>query len=362
MDKVPEEHDHVIVGVDTHADLHVAVVLSALGELLGGKAFPATRAGYARLVEWASTFGPIDRIGIEGTGSWGRGLTLFCLSRGLAVRDVDRPDRKLRRRKGKTDLVDAEAAARAVLAGTATTLPKTADGPVEMIRVLHIARETAVKARTQAMNQLRALAVTAPLELAEQLKGASTRQLIASATCFDPDAAVDDPTAATRLAMRSLARRIEHLDVEIDRLETERDRIIDAAAPQLVEIKGVGYHSAATLLIAAGDNPARLHSEAAFANLCAAAPVPVNSGRTNRHRLNHGGHRQANRALHTIVVSRIRWPDQRTIDYVTRRNPNGEFKADLDTIRRLKRYVARELFPVIIDALSNTPENVPAAA
>ena len=353
MHKVPHEHDYVIVGVDTHADSHVAVVISELGERLGGRSFPATRAGYARLVEWASSFGVIDTIGIEGTGSWGRGLTLFCLSLGLAVRDVDRPDRRTRRSKGKTDLVDAEAAARTVLAGTATTLPKTADGPVEMIRVLHITRETAVKARTQAMNQLRALAVTAPLELAEQLRGLSTRRLVATSTCFDvADVVVSDAVAATKLAMRSLARRIETLTKEIETLETERDRIVDLAAPNLLEVKGVGYHSAATLLIAAGDNPDRLHSEAAFANLCAAAPVPVNSGRSHRHRLNRGGHRQANRALHTIVVSRIRWPDDRTRDYVTRRNPKGEFKADLDTIRRLKRYVVRELFPLIIDALT----------
>lgn len=363
MDKVPHEPNDVIVGVDTHADNHVAVVLSLLGEVLGGRAFPATRAGYAQLIEWASRFGVIDRLGIEGTGSWGRGLTLFCLSLGLAVRDVDRPDRRTRRRKGKTDLVDAEAAARAVLAGTATTLPKTGDGPVEMIRVLHITRETAVKARTQAMNQLRALAVTAPLELAEQLRGLSTRKLVAAATCFEvTDAAVSDPTAATRLAMRSLARRIEMLTDEIDQLETQRDRIVEDAAPRLLEVKGVGAHTAASLLIAAGDNPDRLRSEAAFANLCAAAPVPVNSGRTQRHRLNHGGHRQANRALHTVVVSRIRWPDQRTRDYVTRRNPKGEFNADLDTIRRLKRYVARELFPLIIDALSTPDEEASVAA
>jgi transposase len=251
MDNMPHEPDYVIVGVDTHADDHVAVVLSSLGEVLGGKAFPATRVGYARLIEWASSFGVIDRIGIEGTGSWGRGLTLFSLAQGLAVRDVDRPDRRTRRRKGKTDLVDAEAAARAVLAGTATTLPKTGDGPVEMIRVLHITRETAVKARTQAINQLRALVVTAPLELAEQLRGLTSRQLVAAATCFEADAPVTDPTVATRLAMRSLARRIEQLDDEINRLETERDRIVDDVAPALLETKGVGYHSAATLLNAA---------------------------------------------------------------------------------------------------------------
>lgn len=363
MDKVPHEPDYVIVGVDTHADSHVAVVIDQLGQQQGARSFPATRAGYARLVEWASSFGVIDRVGIEGTGSWGRGLTLFCLSRGLAVRDVDRPDRRTRRRKGKTDLVDAESAARSVLAGTATTLPKTGDGPVEMIRVLHITRETAVKARTQAINQLRALVVTAPLELAEQLRRLSSRKLVATATCFDiADVAVSDPTAATQLAMRSLARRIEVLTSEIDQLETERDRIVDQAAPRLLEVTGVGHHSAATLLIAAGDNPDRLHSEAAFANLCAAAPVPVASGRSNHHRLNHGGHRQANRALHTVVVSRIRWPDERTRDYVTRRNPNGEFKADLDTIRRLKRYIARELFPIIIDALSTPDEQRHQAA
>jgi transposase len=362
MDKMPHEPDDVIVGVDTHADTHVAVVLSLLGELLGSKVFPATRAGYARLVEWASMFGGIDRIGIEGTGSWGRGLTLFCLAHGIDVRDVDRPDRRMRRRKGKTDLVDAEAAARAVLAGTATTLPKTADGPVEMIRVLHITRETAVKARTQAINQLRGLANTAPVDFAEQLRGLSLRKLVATATCFDTSLPVTDPTTATQRAMRSLARRIEHLSDEIDQLETERDRIIDQAAPRLLELKGVGYHSAATLLIAAGDNPDRLRNEAAFANLCAAAPVPVSSGRSHRHRLNHGGHRQGNRALHTIVVSRIRWPDDRTRDYVTRRNPNGQFKADLDTIRRLKRYVAREVYPLIIDALTTNTEKAPQAA
>lgn len=362
MTKMPQPDEFVIVGVDTHADEHVAVVLSPLGHVLDGRSFPVTRAGYARLVEWASKFGVIDRIGIEGTGSWGRGLTLFALSHGLVVLDVDRPDRKMRRTHGKTDLVDAEAAARAVLAGTATTLPKTADGPVEMIRVLHITRETAVKARTQAINQLRALVVTAPLKLAEQLKGLSSRKLVTTVTCFEIDGPVTDPTAATRLAMRTLARRIETLDGEIAQLETERDRIVDQAAPRLLELKGMGHHSAASLLIAAGDNPDRLRSEAAFAKLCAVAPKPVSSGRTHRHRLDRGGHRQANRALHTIVVSRLRWPDDRTRDYVTRRNPNDEFKADLDIIRRLKRYIAREVYPILIDAISTPPEEVASTA
>ena len=334
MDTMPQPDEFVIVGVDTHADSHAAVVLSLLGAVLGAKMFPATRAGYARLLEWAATFGPIDRIGIEGTGSWGRGLSLFCLARGLEVRDVDRADRRTRRARGKTDLIDAETAARAVLAGTASTLPKTGDGPVEMIRVLHNTRETAVRARTQAINQLRASVVTAPLELAEQLKGLPRRKLIAIAASFDVTTPITDPTGATKFALRSLARRIEVLTEEIGQLETQRDRIVDAAAPRLLDLDGVGYHSAAILLIAAGDNPDRLRSEAAFAKLCAAAPKPASSGKTNRHRLDRGGNRQANRALHTIVVARLRWPDDATRNYVTRRNPNGECKANLDTILR----------------------------
>ena len=362
MDTMPDLDRHVIVGVDTHADLHVAVVLDTTGRRLGGRWFPTSRSGHARLVEWASSYGTITQLGIEGTGSWGRGLTLFCLSRGLEVRDVDRPDRRLRRAKGKTDLLDAEAAARAVLAGTATTLPKTGDGPVEMIRVLHITRETAVRARTAACNQLQALATTAPADLAEQLRGLSTSRLVTVASCFEIPDLVSDPVAATMLAMRSLARRVEQLSSEIDRLTTERNRLVEQAAPKLLELKGVGHHSAASLLVAAGDNPHRLHSEAAFARLCAAAPIPVSSGRSHRHRLHRGGDRQANRALHTIVVARLRWPDERTRAYITRRNPNGECKADLDTIRRLKRYIAREVFPIILEALSTPPEELPNAA
>jgi transposase len=362
MDTMPQPDEFVIVGVDTHADTHAAVVLSLLGAVLGARMFPATRAGYARLLEWAASFGQLDRIGIEGTGSWGRGLSLFCLARGLEVREVDRADRRTRRARGKTDLIDAETAARAVLAGTASTLPKTGDGPVEMIRVLHITRETAVKARTQAINQLRALTVTAPLELAEQLKGLSRGKLIATAAAFDTTTPITDPSGATKFAMRSLARRIEDLGEEIERLERQRNRLVDAAAPRLIALEGVGYHSAAILLIAAGDNPERLRSEATFAKLCAAAPKPASSGKTNRHRLDRGGNRQANRALHTIVIARLRWPNDATRSYVTRRNPQGECKANLDTIRRLKRYIAREVYPVIIDALSTPPKELLQAA
>lgn len=358
----PDDQRDVIVGVDTHADTHVAAMIDLLGRLLATASFPATRSGYARLIEWASTFGAITTIGIEGTGSWGRGLSLHCLSLGLAVRDVDRPDRRARRANGKTDLVDAEAAARAVLAGTATTLPKTGDGPVEMIRMIHITRESAVKARTQAINQIKSLVVTAPCDLAEQLAGLSRRQLITHASSFDIASDVSTPTDATRLAMRALARRIQTLTTEIDLLETQRDRLVTQTAPELLKVAGVGPFVAATLLIAAGDNPDRIHSEAAFAKLCAVAPKPASSGKTNRHRIDHGGHRQGNRALHTVVISRLRWPDESTRAYVAKHNPTGDGQADTDTIRRLKRYVAREVFPIVLRALSTPPEEpLPAA-
>lgn len=162
--------------------------------------------------------------------------------------------------------------------------------------------------------------------------------------------------------MRTLARRIQSLEIEIDQLEDQRDRLVAQAAPALLEAKGVGPFGAATLLIAAGDNPTRLRSEAAFAKLCAAAPKPASSGRTNRHRLDHGGHRQANRALHTVVIARLRWPDDRTRAYVAKHNSAHPDNADRDTVRRLKRYVARELFPIIIDALSQPPEETTIAA
>jgi len=359
VDTMSEDQPFVIIGIDTHADLHVAVVIDLLGRRLGDRSFPTTRAGYGQLIRWANTFGVIDRIGIEGTGSWGRGLTLFCLSQGLAVLEVDRPSRKTRRNKGKTDLVDAEAAARSVLAGTAKGLPKAGDGVVEMIRVLHVTRESSVKARTQAINQLRALVVTAPTKLREKLRGLTARQLTLQVSGFD-DRPVTDTLSATRMAMRELARRYQHLTTEIKRLESQRDRIVNEVAPELVARQGIGPHSAAALLISAGDNPDRLHSEAAFARLCGAAPLPINSGKTqDRHRVNPGGDRQANRALHTIVLARLTC-DPRTRVYINKRRPT-QGKADLDTMRRLKRYVAREVFPLIQTSLARL-EQVPQAA
>ena len=216
------------------------------------------------------------------------------------VLEVNRPDRATRRRRGKSDPVDADAAARAVQAGEATGIPKAADGTVEMLRALRAARQTAVKARTQAINALKALLVTAPAELRESLTGLPTRRLISTTAALTPGA-LTTPTAATMVALRSLAQRYQHLDTEIGQLTEQLEPSLPAT-PQAARPLGIGPDSAAALLIAAGDNPARLTSDAAFAALCGASPVQASSGKTNRHRLNRGGDRQANAALHRIVL------------------------------------------------------------
>ena len=334
----------VTLGVDTHAEVHVGVALDQLGRRLASRSVPTTPAGYAELVAWARRLGTLERVGIEGAGGYGAGLARWLRGRGLLVLEVERPARQARRRRGKSDLVDAEAAARAVQAGTATAQPKAGDGPVEMLRVLHLARRSALKARTQAANQLHALVVTAPDALRARLRPLPLARRVTLAAAFRPGANLDTPTAATKLALRSVARRYQQLSAEIATLEAHLDGLVARAAPALVAVKGVGVDTAAALLVAAGDNPDRLHSEAAFAHLCGVAPIPASSGKTSRHRLNRGGDRDANRALHLLAVRRMAW-DPRTRAYVTRRTAEGRSKPEI--LRCLKRYLARELYPLL---------------
>jgi transposase len=333
----------VTIGVDTHKDLHVAAARDQLGRRLGTTMAPATSAGYAQLLAWAQALGEPVAWGVEGTGSYGAGLARFLVAHGQRVLEVNRPDRQARRRHGKSDPVDADAAARTVQAGEATGVPKAQDGVVEMLRALRVARQTAVKARTQAINALKALLVTAPTELREQLAGLSTSRLIRQAAALDPSG-LATPTAATMLALHGLARRCQHLDAEITLLTSRLDQLTTTATPKLRQLLGVGPDSATALLIAAGDNPRRLRSEAAFAALCGSSPVEASSGKTVRHRLNRGGDRQANAALHRIVIVRLRW-HQPTRDYVARRTAEGKTKKEI--LRCLKRYVAREVFAVL---------------
>src|SRR6266545_6575357 len=257
----------VTVGVDTHTDRHVAVALDQIGRLLDTHAVPSTDAGAAALLAWARRFGAVDRVGIEGTGSDGAGLSRWLRARGVAVVEVARPKRPAHRGRGTSDPVDAEAAARAVQAGTATARPKAGTGPIESIRALHGARRSAVKARTQAANQLHALVVTAPDALRARLRRLGVAGLVALAAAFRPRAP-STPAAATKLALKAIAVRYRHLTAEIAALDAHLGRLVAAAAPDLVAVKGVGIDTAATLLVTAGDNPERLRSEAAFAPRC----------------------------------------------------------------------------------------------
>ena len=333
----------VIGGVDTHADVHVAAACDQLGAVLGTRSFPTTSTGYRQLLRWLRGFGDLTVVGIEGTGSYGVGLTRFLLDAGVELREVLRPNRQVRRRHGKTDVVDAVAAARAVINGEANAQPKSHDGAVEALRVLKIAHRSAHKSRTQALNQLRDLITTAPDDLRTQLRGLRRRERLAVCIAFRP-ADHDDLTSITKLAMRGLARRIADLDEEIRLLEIRRRRITTDFAPDLVAAHAIGPDTATGLLLAAGDNPHRLHSERSWAALLASNPIEASSGKTQRHRLNRGGDRQGNSALWRIVIVRMAH-DPRTKAYVERRTKEGLSKTEI--IRCLKRYVARETYDLL---------------
>lgn len=285
----------------------------------------------------------VDKVGMEGTGSYGSGLLRFLADYGFTVVAVDRPDRSTRRRAGKSDLIDAEAAARAVLSGRASGTPKSRDAQVEMIRALRVARRGAMKARIQAGGQLDGLVVSAPQSIRQSLRGLTGKHRVHAGAGLRPGP-VTDPGAATKAALRSLARRWLALQAEIDDLDVYLTALVTATAPELVALPGVGVDTAGQLLVTAGDNPDRLRSEAAFARLCGAAPIPVSSGRTDRHRVHRGGDRDANSALWRVALVRMRC-HQPTKDYVDRRTTEGKTKTEI--MRCLKRYIAREAFVVL---------------
>lgn len=337
----------VVLGVDTHKDVHVAVVLSSTGVLLETRSFPTTAAGYQQMIAWACSFAPLKVAGVEGTGSYGAGLTRALRAANVHVIEVNRPDRAARRRRGKTDAVDAESAARAVLSGEAAALAKTADGPVEDIRVLKVAKDSAVKARVQAINQLKAILVSSDPALREQLSALNTRLLVQR--CADLEGA---GSATVIYVLQLLARRIQALASEITELQQRIKTAVTATAPQLMEVTGIGPDAAATLLVTAGDNPHRLSTEAAFAALCGVSPVEASSGKTHRLRLNRGGDRQANAALFRAVLIRLRWHHP-TRNYLQRRTTEGRTKREV--IRCLKRYLARTIYKIIIASRCPSP-------
>jgi transposase len=319
----------VFAGVDTHKDLHVAAVIDTGENVLGTHSFSTTRAGYRALIRWLRSFGDVRRVGVEGTGSYGAGIARHLLEAGIDVLEVDRPDRSDRRRKGKDDDLDAISAARAALHNRRTSTPKSKNGAVESLRVLRVTRATAIRARRNALQLLRMSIVSSPEELRDQVRNLTRMQLIRTCAAWRPDTTnAADPVSATRIALKSLARRILELGDEIAMLDELIAPLVTSLAPQLLDRTGVGIEVAGQLLVTAGDNTQRLRSEASFAMLCGVAPLPASSGMTQRHRLNRGGDRQANSALHLAVVTRMR-VDPRTQAYVAKKTAEGQSKLEI---------------------------------
>ena len=328
------------LGVDTHLDVHVAALLDERGALLGVESFDTTPDGYRNLLAWAASQGEVVLAGVEGTGSYGAGLTRHLHAEGVKVLEVDRPNRQRRRRRGKSDPQDAITAARAAQSGDAQGEAKTRDGNVEAMRVLRVARSSARKSRTQALNQMRSIISTAPDQIRSELRDLNVYRLLERASAYRPGAR-RDVASLTKLSLRTLARRALALEAEIADIDVILKELVHDTAPELVARVGIGVDSATALLVAAGDNPGRLRNEATFAHLCGVAPIDASSGKHERHRLNRGGDRQANSALWHIVITRMVY-DPRTRDYIDRRTKEGLTKKE--AFRCLKRYIAREVY------------------
>jgi transposase len=331
----------VVGGVDTHADVHVAAAIDGNGGVLGIEAFPADTAGYQDLFRWLTSFGPVYRVGVEGTGSYGVGLARFLHDEGVAMVEVDRPNRQTRRKVGKSDPTDAVAAARAALSGSAAVVPKTRNGPMEQMRVLLVARRSARSQRIQTLNQIRHIVFCAPEPVRVRFKDRYQRGLVTEAAKMRPRKGSDPVTFTTNTVIRDLARRVQRLTAEMRTIDRTLVELIDQTAPSLLELYGVGPDTAASLLVTAGDNPSRLRSERSWAHLCGVTPIPASSGKTRRYRLNRGGDRNANAALHRIVLTRMSAHEQ-TRTYVARRRTEGLNTPEI--MRCLKRYVARQTF------------------
>jgi transposase len=335
----------VVGGVDTHKDIHVASVVDEHDKVLGSRSFATTRQGYKQMLAWMRSFGQLQRVGLEATGTYGAGLLRYLGKAGVEVLEVTAPDKADRRKRGKNDDLDAQNAAHAALTGKRTVTPKSRDGMIEALRVLKACRKTAVAARRVALQMIHNTIVCAPDDLRDQLRTLTRMELIRTLAAWRPDMTdFRSVPSAYRITLRSLARRYLELHDEIADLDSMISAIVDDLAPNLVARNSIGYESAAQLLLTAGDNSERLHSEASFAALCGVSPIPASSGKTTRHRLNRGGDRAANSALHIIAIGRLR-TDPRTKAYVAKRTAEGHSK--LEAIRCIKRYIAREVFSLI---------------
>jgi transposase len=328
-----------VIGVDTHRDTLTAAAVTAVGGLLGQLVVTADAAGYQRLLGFARSHVPGRRcFAVEGAGSYGAGLTRLLVERGEWVVEVDRPSRPARR-GGKTDALDAIRAAREALVHQRPAVPRRR-GDREALRVLLATRHGALVARTCAINQLKALIVGAPEELRAELRGRSTNGQVTWCAALRDRPARSLEHRMTARALRATAQRIRVLAAEAAELQDEIGRLVAAVAPWLLELPGIGPISAAQVLVS-WSHAGRLRSEAAFAALAGASPIPASSGQVTRHRLNRGGDRRLNRTLHTVALVRLR-DDPATRAYAARRRAEG--KSPREIRRCVKRAIARQLF------------------
>ena len=348
----------VVVGVDTHKDVHVAHAKDVLGRSLGTISVPTTSAGFDDMLTWARSFGSVSAFGIEGPSSYGAGLARFLVERDVTVLEVGRPNRQRRARSGKSDAADAEAAAAAVLAGDALGEPKSADGTVESIRILQLTRHSAVKAKTAAVVAMQDLVTTSPQSVRDELGGLKTKRLVATCAAMALPSDTSGPEGATVQALVMLAQRVQMLAGQAKELESQIEALVRSQCPALIELPGVGSDVGATLLMAIGDNSDRIPTERAFAKICGVSPVDASSGRQVRHRLNRGGNRRANSALYRVVITRLRIHPP-TQAYMERRLSEGKTRREV--MRCLKRYVVREVFQAIQEGASVPTMAVDAA-
>lgn len=350
----PSTAGWLVAGVDTHKDTHHVAILDNVGRPVADREFRADGRGYALIISFLRDHGDVERVGVEGTGSYGAGLSRALRATGFTVIEVARHDRQTRRRRGKSDPLDAHQAAVTILAGTDTATPKTGDGAVESLRILIGERRSAVKARAQVMNQIHALLITAPELVRRAYRALTGQRLVNTLAKTRPGVSSSgDPELVARQALKRLAARYLTMQAEIDIIEQQLGTLLRQVNPTLLSLRGVGPVTAATLLVAAGDNPERMRTRATFAALTGVAPIPASSGQRTRHRLSRGGNRHANAALHRIVLLRMRHREPRTMAYFERRRAEGLTTRDI--MRCLKRHVANEIYAALLNPATENP-------
>ena len=332
---------NVVAGIDTHADTRHVAVINEHGKPIADREFLAVGSGYRKIIDFITSHGTVMAVGVEGTGSYGAEISRSLRTAGINVLEVNRPNRAERRLRGKSDSLDAYQAAQSVIANRGTSVPKTKDGPVECLRIVRAARSSAVKAHTAAVNQIKGLLVSAPEALRTKYRGLGAAPLIKALGRARPSGHIADPEYMCLMTLKSLALRCRSLEAEIEAADDALSQILTTYAPLLCDLPGVGTEVASQMLVTVGDNPERVGNEAQFAALAGVAPIPASSGKTTRHRLSRGGDRNANRALHQVVLGRMS-TCPRTRAYVSKRTAEGKGKREI--MRCLKRYVAREIY------------------